>query len=93
MSNQPIHDPPLHSEYSIEFVVQATGLSSETILSYQEQGLVRSDQGVYDDEALHTLRQIEHLQRAYEVNLSGLKMILNLMSELDHLRSVMRARR
>ena len=93
MSTKPIHEPETHPAYSLEFVIKATGLSSETILYYQEQGLVQTENGNFDDEGLHTLRQIDHLQQAYDVNLSGLKMILELLAEVDHLRTLMRARR
>ncbi len=70
--------------YSLEVVAEITGISSRTILRYQEAGLIRSS--VYDDETLRTLRRIEHLQNTCGVNEHGLRLILGLMDELERLR-------
>lgn len=92
MSSPPIYEPEKNPEYTIEFLVESTGLPSKTILYYQEQGLVRSRDGNYDEEALLTLRRIEHLREAFDINTSGLKMILGLMLEVERLRAQVRAR-
>jgi DNA-binding transcriptional MerR regulator len=90
-SELPIFDPESQKNYSLEVVAEITGISSQTILHYQEQGLLR--QSEFDDEAVHTLRRIEHLRHDFEANLSGLKLILDLMEEVDRLKQALRARR
>lgn len=78
--------------YSLEITARISGLSAETILHYQEQGFVRplpspnDSQCLFDDEALRTLRRIEHLRSTCGVNDAGLKLILHLMDELERLR-------
>ncbi len=90
----PLYDPEEHSTYSLEIVARITGVSSQAILHYQEHGLIRpiEETGDFDDEAVHTLRQIEHLRQTCEANLSGLKLILNLMDEVDRLKGELRLR-
>jgi MerR family transcriptional regulator/heat shock protein HspR len=68
-----------------------SGLSTETIIHYQEQGLIQPSpdaprESAYDDETLHTLRRIDHLRRRCGVNDAGLRLILDLMHELERLR-------
>lgn len=73
--------------YSLQVTARLTGLNEDTILFYQEQGFVRcAGSGHYDDEALRTLRRIEHLREACGVNDEGVKLILRLMDELERLR-------
>jgi DNA-binding transcriptional MerR regulator len=84
--------------YTLEIVAQLTGLSSQTILEYREQGLIApvaegaAAEPQFDDEALRTLRRIEHLRSACGMNLPGLKLVLGLLDELDRLRSEIRSR-
>ncbi len=92
-SDLPIYDAGESSAYTLEVVAQLTGVSSQTILHYQEQGLIHpAKRGDFDDEALHTLRRIEHLRAACETNLTGLKLILDLMNQVEHLKSQLRLR-
>lgn len=81
--------------YTLEIVEEITGISSKTIRLYQEQGLVRplGTPGEFDDEAIHTLRRIEHLRRTCEANAAGLKLILDLLNEVESLRSRLRTMR
>lgn len=86
----PIYDAGEQATYSLDIVAQLTGISSQTIVRYQEQGLIRGND--LDDEAVHTLRRIEHLRCTCETNDSGLKLILGLMDEVDRLRAALRSR-
>ena len=45
------------------------------------------------DEGIRTLRRIESLRTACGVNLAGVKLILELINELEHLRAEVRFRR
>ena len=47
----------------------------------------------FDDEAVHTLRRIDHLRSTCEANLSGLKLILDLLDEVERLQTELRAKR
>jgi DNA-binding transcriptional MerR regulator len=93
-TDTPFYEPEDNTTYQLDIVEKLTGISSQTILHYQEFGLVRSSTaaGEFDEDSLHTLRRIEHLRETCEVNISGLKMILDLMNEVDRLRAELRMR-
>ena len=86
--NQPIYEPDDQASYTLDVVARITGIHTETILHYQETGLIGSDP--FDDETVRTLRRIEHLQSTCGVNEAGLRLILGLMEEMERLRSGMR---
>ncbi len=72
-------------------VAEISGVSSQTILRYQEQGLLPS--AGFDDEALHSLRRIDYLHRTFETNITGLRLILDLLDQVESLRTELRALR
>ncbi|MCB1131734.1 MAG: MerR family transcriptional regulator [Verrucomicrobiae bacterium] len=84
----PIHDPGDGGTYSLEVAARITGLSSETIVHYQETGVLGRS---LDDESLRTLRRIGHLRDAVGVNEPGIRLILELARQLETLRDQMRA--
>jgi MerR family transcriptional regulator/heat shock protein HspR len=91
-------NPPSEAAYSLEIVARLSGLDAGTILSYVKQGLLHASPGTdedesFDDETLRTLGQIEYLRHACGVNEDGLKLILNLMAEMERLRDELRRRR
>ena len=84
--------------YSLEIVARLSGLDAETILHYQQQGFIRpltaaGEAHVFDDESLRKLRRIEHLRNSFSVDESGLRLILDLLDEVERLREELRARR
>ncbi|MBK1828685.1 chaperone modulator CbpM [Haloferula rosea] len=92
----PIYEAEEEAAYSLEIAARLTGVDTETILHFKEEGLIRGkaeaeDEPVLDDEDLRTLRQIQHLQRTCEVNEAGLRLILKLMDELEQLRGHLRS--
>jgi DNA-binding transcriptional MerR regulator len=95
------NDPPAENgqAYTLDVVAEITGLSSQTILQYHEAGLIApipdSPPGAscFDDEALRTLRRIEHLRATCEMNTAGLKLLLSLTEEVERLRTALRNRR
>lgn len=94
----PLFEPDPYATYSIDVVAEQTGVGVSTILHYQEQGLIfplpdGNGPARYDDEALRTLRRIEHLRAAGAMNLSGMKLLLELLSEVERLRADLRSRR
>jgi DNA-binding transcriptional MerR regulator len=78
---------PAKQPYTLEILAQVTGISTRTLIQYQEQGLINPD---YDDETIRSIRRFEHLRETCEVNLSGLKLILSLMEEIEQLRADLR---
>ena len=83
--------------YTLDVLCELVGVSSKTILHYQENGLIVPAGGSgsrrFDDETLRTLRRIEHLRARYEMNLRSLKFTLGLLQELERLRDDLRSRR
>jgi DNA-binding transcriptional MerR regulator len=91
---------PTHTEhaasYSLEILSELTGVSTQTILQYQEHGLIRpggEGDEQFTDETLRLLRRVEHLRELCEPNLAGLKMLTLLLDEVEALRGELRARR
>ena len=78
---------PAKQPYTLEILAQVTGISTRTLIRYQEQGLINPD---YDDETIRSIRRFEHLRETCEVNLSGLKLILSLIEEIEQLRADLR---
>ena len=60
------------------------------IVQYQEHGIIRPD---FDDETVRTLRRIEALRETCEMNLRGLKLLTQLLDEIEQLRQELRVRR
>lgn len=95
----PVFEPDSEATYTLEIIVDLTGVPPQTISHYQAQGLIRpiaasdSDAPRFSDETLRTLRRIEHLRAHYELNVSALKLILRLVDELESLRADLRSRR
>jgi len=82
------HPPP--QTYSLEVLAETTGVSTQVIVQYKEHGLLPPR---FDDEAVRALRRIEHLRETCEMNLRGLKMLTQLLDEVEQLRQELRARR
>ena len=96
-STPPSRDLPIYGEetdacYSIEVIAELAGVKPQTVLHYQEQGFIRpsirddGDTGLFDAECLRQLRRIEHLRATCEMNDAGLKLILDLLHEVECLR-------
>jgi DNA-binding transcriptional MerR regulator len=76
--------------YTLELLAQMTGLSAQTLVSYQEHGIIESN---FDDDTVRRLRRIEHLRESCEMNLEGLRLMSRLLDEVEHLREELRLRR
>lgn len=76
--------------YTLEILAEITGVSSQTIVQYQEHGLIRPQ---FDDETIRALRRIEHLRETCEMNLHGLKLLTQLLEEVEQLRNELRTLR
>ena len=107
-SEQEACDPPLidadpEATYTLEVVAELTGVSTQTILLYQEHGLLRSvaphraqlHSGAlrFDLEALRALRRIEQLRSQFEMNVAGLRAMMQLLDEVERLQASLREKR
>jgi DNA-binding transcriptional MerR regulator len=85
--------------YSIEQTAHLAQIPRRLIAVYFRYGLVSPvvdpDVGgwYFNDEAIRTLRQIEYLRNSAGMNLTAVKMVLDLMHELERLRREVRSLR
>lgn len=91
-----LHDPQPGVLYSLDGVVHLTGTSRRSILVYCKSGLVHPREDVvagpmaFDDEAIFTIRRIEHLRTERGINLEGIRMIFELWNEVRRLENEVR---
>ena len=82
--------------YTIEAMADLAQVPRRLIVLYYKHGLVSPakkspDSGRYfDDRAIHVVRRIEYLRRACGLNLTGIKLMMNLMKEVERLREEVR---
>ncbi len=95
--SRPSHDRPVYDEeidihYSIAVIAELAGVNSTTVIRYQEQGFIRpaardaEGNAVFDVDGLRQLRRIAHLRETCEMNDAGLKLMLDLLEEIERLR-------
>jgi DNA-binding transcriptional MerR regulator len=93
-----LFEPPADAVYTIDATAHLVDLPRRTILVYCKHGLVSpatgGDDGYYFDRAaIHALRRISSLRAVCGNDWSGIKIILDLMNELERLHSEMRSLR
>src|SRR5260221_2784830 len=93
-----IFEPDPDAVYSIEITERLTQIPRRTIAVYVKHRLVSPmvEQGggmFFDEEAIRLLRRIEQLRTSYGVNLPGIKMIMQLLEELEQRQVELRFRR
>ncbi len=92
-------DSAAASRYAIEAVAEITHVSRRLIVVYCQHGLISpvatpEESGwLFDEEAIHRLRHIEHLRTEYGMNMAGVRMMLEMLGELEQLREEVRFRR
>jgi len=94
----PVFDHQPEAVYSLEVFAGLSGVSSATILEYRELGLLpaaeeKPGNPLFDDEALLLLRRIETLRDRGRADVPVLKLLLELMAEVECLRAELRSRR
>ncbi len=89
----PLPEPESGASYTLEILAEISGASTETILHYQEHGLIRARGAHFDDEALRAVRRMEHLRETCGLNYSGQRLLADLLDEVERLRAELRARR
>ena len=94
--NPEAHDlPAVPRRYTLATVMHITGIDRATLLEYCEAGLLpvepaRMEAAEFDDHLVCTLRQIEFLRETHGVNLAGIRMIHQLLAEVEQLRRELR---
>jgi DNA-binding transcriptional MerR regulator len=82
--------------YSLDVAAQLAGVSRRAILIYCRAGLVRSSfqppYGImtFTEEAIHTVRRIEHVRINHSADITLLKTLFGLLAEVEQLRSEIR---
>jgi DNA-binding transcriptional MerR regulator len=82
--------------YSLDAAAHLAGVPRRSLLIYCRAGLVRPvvqpPYGVmeFTEEAIHTVRQIEHLRTVHDIDLAMLKTMFDLLDEVDRLRAELR---
>ena len=88
--------PEAQGFYSIEVAAEITSTPRHLIAVYCRHGLVapvgepESSGWQFDDEAIHTLRRLEFLREQYGMNLGGLRMVSELLHDVERLREELR---
>jgi DNA-binding transcriptional MerR regulator len=91
-----LFEPDPDVVYTIETAARMTHVPRHTILVYYKYGLLSPvvDPGLggyyFNDEAIRALRRIEHLRSDFGINLTGARIILDLMNQVNRLRSEVR---
>jgi DNA-binding transcriptional MerR regulator len=80
----------MNEAYTLEVLAKITGIESTTLIQYQERGIIRPD---FDDETVRIVRRVEHLRETCGMNLEGVKLVKELLDEVERLREQLRARR
>lgn len=94
-----LFEPGPAAVYTIEAAERLGHVPRRMIAVYYKHGLVSpvidpAYGGYYfNAEAIRTLRRIDYLRTQYELNLLGVRMILQLMNEVERLRTEARRRR
>jgi DNA-binding transcriptional MerR regulator len=86
----------MHGIHTIEAIAELAQVPRRLIVLYHKHGLVvptsKSPNGdwYFDDQTIHVVRRIEYFRKACGVNLAGVKLIMDLMNEVEHLREEVR---
>ena len=90
------YQPKPNVLYTLDAAAHIAGVPRRSILIYCRVGLVQSvfqpPYGVmaFTEEAIHTVRRIENVRSTHGPNLCMLKILFNLLEEVEHLRSELR---
>lgn len=90
-----LFEPDPNTLYTIDATARLADVSRRAILVYYKHGLVApvaNEDGAYhfNDDAIRVLRRIEYLRCACGLNFPGIKLVLNLMNEVERLQAEVR---
>lgn len=86
-------EPTLGVTYTLDTIARLTGAPAQIIIFYHERGLVSAatasaaaGERTFDDEALRTIRRLEHLRTEFELKEPALQLMASLLAEIERLR-------
>ena len=84
--------------YAMEVAAEMSGVTREVLLSYCEMGLVSvvtdpTDAPGLNDEGVHWVRKMEQMRQTCALNPTALRLMAQLMREVETLQAELRARR
>jgi len=91
-----LFQPKQNVLYSLDIAAHIAGVPRRSILVYCRAGFVRSvfqpPYGVmaFTEEAIHTIRRIEHVRTLHGLDLDVIKTMFDLIDEVERLRSELR---
>jgi hypothetical protein len=91
-----LFQPKPNALYSLNAAAHLAGIPRRSVLIYCRAGLVRPvfqpPYGVmeFTEEAVYTMRRIEHLRTAYGLDSAWLKTMFDLLDEVERLRAELR---
>ena len=91
-----VFEPAPGTLYSLDATAHLAGISRRAVLFYCRANVIeaipRPPFGAlyFRDEAIQTIRQMEVLRRRYGINMHGVRVIIDLMQEVERLRDEMR---
>lgn len=98
VKNRPQKKPPAAlPRRSLTRVLQSTGVSRAVLIAYCEYGIIpftleELQARGCDDDFIQTVRRIEFLREHHGINLAGIRIIAELMREVERLREELRFR-
>jgi DNA-binding transcriptional MerR regulator len=90
-------EPDTETLHTLDSAARLAQLPRHTVLVYIKEGLLsplteRGGGYYFDDEMIRTLRWLGHLHEHHGINLTGIRMIVDLLREVDRLREEVRSR-
>jgi DNA-binding transcriptional MerR regulator len=91
-----VYQPKPNVLYSLDATARLAGVPRRTILIYCRAGLVRPvvqpPYGVmeFTEEAIYTMRRIEYLRTVHGLDLAWIKILFDLLDEVESLRAEVR---
>ncbi|HUJ11701.1 MAG TPA: MerR family transcriptional regulator [Verrucomicrobiae bacterium] len=91
-----IFEPGPEIVYTIEETARLAQVPRHRIAIYYKYGLVsptkdpEADGWFFNDEAIRLLRRIEYLRETCGLNMTGIKLVMELMREVEHLNEQVR---
>ena len=87
--------PPGTASYTLDMVVRITGVGHEMLAEYCEHGLLpvaaaELEAAAFDDHLLCAIRRIAFLRERRGINLAGIRIINELLAEVERLRRELR---
>jgi DNA-binding transcriptional MerR regulator len=85
--------PKPNIRYSLDAAAHLAGVTRRSILLYCRAGFIQEvdpspDQVIeFTEEAILTVRRVEHMRTVYGLDLSWIKILFDLLEEVEHLRA------